>query len=98
MRIILLLLAGVIYLNTSSAQTESFSLLKYKIPQGWQQQSRLHLVSYSGIETASNAPLEIVVYENQPAAPKPDSSFKREWRRILNDDYGSPAVPFAKKT
>ena len=98
MRIILLILAGIIYLNTSFGQIESFSLLKYKIPQGWQQQSRLHLVSYSGIETASNTPLEIVVYENQPAAIKPDSSFRREWRRILNDDYGSPAVPFAKKS
>jgi hypothetical protein len=98
MRTILLIAISIFYLNAANAQSESFGILKFKIPPGWQEQIRQHVVAYTGVETESNLPLEIVIYENQPAGIKPDSSFKMEWQRILNSDYGNPVVPIVKKS
>ena len=80
----------------SAAQTNSFGLLKYSIPGNWQEQSKQHVISYSGIESETGIPIEIKVYENRPAGVKPDSSFHMEWKRIFSDQ-GNPAVPYAKK-
>lgn len=85
------------FLNTANAQKSSYGLIKYQIPSNWQEQSRQQFVSYSGTAPETDIPVEIVIYPNQPAGQKPDSSFKMEWSRILDASYGSPAVPYAKK-
>ncbi len=79
-----------------SAQNNSFGLLKFKINDGWQEETKKQVISFSGKESETNIPLEIRVYQNQPAGVKPDSSFRIEWQRLLKD-YGNPPVPYAKK-
>lgn len=79
-----------------SAQSNSFGLLKFNIPANWQQQTKQQVVSYSGNEGETNIPMEIKVYENEPAGIKADSSFKIAWQKVMSS-YGSPAIPFAKK-
>ncbi|CAN5559745.1 hypothetical protein BH10BAC3_BH10BAC3_06180 [soil metagenome] len=78
------------------AQKNSFGLLKFKITDGWQEQTKQQVISFSGMESEINIPVEIRVYQNQPAGIKPDSSFRIEWQRILKD-YGNPPLPYAKK-
>jgi len=96
MKLLLLFLVLPMLFIESAAQTNSFGLLKYDIPANWQEQSKQHVISYSGIESETGIQVEIKVYENQPAGVKPDSSFHMEWKRILSDQ-GNPAVPYAKK-
>lgn len=79
------------------AQTESFDLLKYKVPSGWTSQSRPTQVSYVGTEPETNTPVEIIVYKSQDGAPKIDSSFRQEWHRIFDASYGSPSIPAVRK-
>lgn len=79
------------------AQTESFDLLKFHIPAGWTHQARQPWVSYTGTDPETNTPVEIIIYKSQAAAPKIDSSFRMEWRRIFDASYESPATPVARK-
>ena len=78
------------------AQKNSFGLLEFKIPDGWQEQIKQQVLTFSGTESETNVTLEIRVYQNLPAGVKPDSSFRIEWQQILRD-YGNPPIPFAKK-
>jgi hypothetical protein len=79
-----------------TAQPNSFGLLKFTIPDGWQEQSREDVVAFNGAVPEINIPLEIKVYLNDIAGTKPDSSFKMQWQHIMGL-YGSPAIPFVKK-
>jgi DNA helicase HerA-like ATPase len=78
-------------------QIATFDLLKFHIPNAWSQQSRLDRVAYMGTEVETNSPIEIVVYRSQTAAPKIDSSFRLEWRRVFEEGNPVGAVPVPKK-
>ncbi len=94
---IFLLLFLSILCTDLRAQPESYDLLKFNIPQDWQQQSRSQWISYTGTDKETNIAVEIIIHKSQAAAPKIDSSFKAEWKRILDSNYGKPPAPFAKK-
>lgn len=79
------------------SQTESFDLLKFHISAGWTQQARQQWVSFTGTDPETGTPVEIIIYKSQAAAPKIDSSFRMEWRRIFDASYESPATPLARK-
>lgn len=91
----LLLLTSLLFFNTSQAQ-EFFGLIKYKAPEGWQKQIKEHIITYTGSTPETNIPLDIVLYESQAAAPRPDSSFKAEWARV-HSSLGNPLPPYAKR-
>ena len=78
------------------SQKESLGLLKFSIPSTWQQQTRLELTSYLNPNPDAGI-REIICFPQEPAAaPKIDSSFKKEWKRLL-PTAAAPLTPQPKK-
>lgn len=78
------------------SQNNSFGLIKYNIPASWQEQIKDNSKTYSGTEPETNAWVEIIVHEPQPASPKPDSSFRLVWKNLVAPKTVS-ALPPVKK-
>lgn len=79
-----------------NAQGNSFGLIKFRIPESWTEQTKMHYVTYYGKEPETNTWMEIRVHEPESAAAKPDSSFRMAWKNYISTLAGIGAPAFKK--
>lgn len=74
-----------IWASPAIAQTETYDLVSYTAPNGWQRESSATYVKYTRIDGGSWA--QIAVYKSTPTTGSSDSDFDAEWNALVSRPF-----------
>lgn len=66
----------------ASAQTETFDLFTYKVPQGWAKDVKQTYISYTMIDKAKGQWCQLAIYRHIPSKGNINTDFESEWEKL----------------
>lgn len=98
MKKFLLLIVSCAFVVTLHAQTESFDLVSYTPPAGWQKEVRENLVLYSIIDQQKKTWCQIAIVKSTISKGTIEQDFESEWNELVVKNYNPSEPPQLEET
>tara|TARA_R110000868_G_scaffold216416_7_gene466594 strand:+ start:15551 stop:16924 length:1374 start_codon:yes stop_codon:yes gene_type:complete len=93
MKTVIINLSFLLFISAVIAQKETFDLVTYNAPKGWEKEQTNDLVSYTYVDKKDNSWCRIAIFKNIASLGNIEADFKREWDSLVVKQYHATRPP-----